>query len=1015
MRVSTEQFMALIRNRISEERCMIIKELCEKLQDVIWRNTIVDAMRNYTDHKLEHSYRVLKRALEMTDNAMKCSEQFRKLSEDEISILCFAALLHDICMSAHPKMEMDRNIMNYFEPIYRPNINYQEYPQDPSCYTNEQQNEIRTYHAYFAIAKIKLALEENEHNLHEVICKIPEELLEYIFTVIRFHSREPLSQIPSAIKQDKIADVRVPFTTLLFRLADELDLGEDRDIEAARRQGMPAKSRAYWELDYRMTVFINKSNYIDIKFCANKEDIKNYKELFKKLIESHINKNEELVSRLHENHLIIRYNKYNEYTKIDERKESLSYSIIGELKKICNYDKSDLEADNKRIAFLEMNSMDGFKLTKNYMGIIMPYVGDIYKLYVYKEFKLLKENDSIKCKVHINKNNINSNLILSKEAIKLQAYISYKTGSSDFKEFIRCDLIDEISKGEEYLQFRLHFYKYQHGTKVKLPINVGDTIAIFYTYQVYCACYGNELVRKTSVFTDSALSCEIVYPEKNEKLYDFCFYEREDNKQATLLDDLEECMGHRNTSVLYQIQKEHNFKNILDDYFRETNNTYLQIDYAKWVFIHKRNYEHIYQFVANWNFVPFFTDPDIYLNMERYLNDGSPSGFTQKNNTTEAYNPFSKCSEFRVCGFSIKENNIKCIDYGEMPDWIINDEIIIHPDYEGCFRTYKRSSERMVVPTASSRTVYSIDEKCYLKLQYNRKLGRLERFFTPEKICNAIKISAILKEKFDMGIMPEDIFFMPETFGRIIDFGDDFEKHLETRYWGMIVRDILPYPLLDKCEKRLIPAFSMFSNNYKENSTKSIIELLYDFRVQKDMNPKDFFMEKIIKPALKLYFEILLNTGFHIEAHAQNILYLLTVEGNTIDIKGAVIRDFESFDKDLNIMRRLGINLRFDAITEKVNDASDIQRYMRRNSFLFDFKFGEYFLSPLLEYCRKKFPQINVDMMVQEIKLFNTSYIEKLPEDFFPKDKWFSYDKVEFDRSTDERPWIINDELPKYR
>lgn len=1015
MRVSTDNFIGLIKNRISEDRCLVIKELCEKLQDVIWRNTIVDAMRNYTDHKLEHSYRVLKRALEITDNAVNYSREFKRLSENEISILSFSALLHDICMSAHPKIEVDRNIMKYFEPIYRSKINYQEYPLEPSCYTDEQQNEIRTFHAYFAIAKIKLALEENEHNLHEVICKIPEELLEFIFTVIKFHSRESLSKIPSFIKENKITDVRVSFITMLFRLADELDLGEDRDIEAARRQGMPAKSRAYWELDYRMTVVINKSNYIDIKFCANKDDIRNYNDLFKKLIDNHINKNEELVSRLHENHLIIRYNKYNKHIKIDEKKESLSYSVIRELKKICNYDKSDLNSDNKRIAFLEMNSMDGFKLAKDYMGIILPYIGDIYKLYVYKEFKLLKEKDSIKCKVHINKSSIDSNSILSKKGLNLQAYISYKSGSSNFKEFIKCDIIDEISKGEEYLQFKLHFYKIQHGIKVKLPINVGDTIAIFYTYQVYCACYGNELVRKTSVFTDSALSCEIVYPEKNEKLYDFGFYEREDNKQATLLDDLEECMEHRNLSVLYQIQRECSFKNLLDNYFKREKNTYLQINYKKWVFMHKSDFEHIYQFVASWNFVPFFTDPDIYLNMERYLNDGSPSGFTKKNNTTEDYNPFSKCPEFRLCGFSIEDKKIKCLDYGKRPNWIINDEIVIHPDYESCFRTYKKSSERMVIPTASSRTVYSMNEKCYLKLQYNRKIGRIERLFTPEKICNSIKVSSILKEKFDMGIMSEDIFFMPETFGRIIDFGDDFERQLETRYWGMIIRDISPYPILDKCEKRLIPAFSLFANNYQENSEKSIIELLYDFRTQKDMDLKDFFMAKIIKPALKLYFEILLNTGLHVEAHAQNILYLLTVEGNTVEIKGAVIRDFESFDKDLNIMKRLGIDSMFDAITEKVNDVSDLQKYMKRNSFLFDFKFGEYFLSPLLEYCKKKFPQIDIDVIVQEIKIFNSSYIEKLPKEFFPKDKWYSYEKIEFDRSTDERPWIVNNELPKYR
>lgn len=277
MRVSTEEFLELVKEYIPAESCVIIKELCEKLQDVIWRNTIVDAMKNYTDHKLEHSYRVLKRILEITSNAVHCSTEFEMLSKNEMCILCFTALLHDICMSAHPKMEMDKNIMDYFDVEHRANVNYQDYPEDPSYYTDEQQNEIRKYHAYFAIAKIKLALSEEKHNLHEVICRIPEEFLDYIFILIKFHTKESLEKIPSIVEGSNIMDVRVSFITMLFRLADELDLGTDRDIEAARKQGMPYKSRAYWELDYRMVVDISKSNYIDIKFCANRTDINNYK------------------------------------------------------------------------------------------------------------------------------------------------------------------------------------------------------------------------------------------------------------------------------------------------------------------------------------------------------------------------------------------------------------------------------------------------------------------------------------------------------------------------------------------------------------------------------------------------------------------------------------------------------------------------------------------------------------------------------------------------------------------
>ncbi|MBD5155598.1 MAG: hypothetical protein HDT15_11200 [Oscillibacter sp.] len=1018
MRVSTDDFLGLVKDRICPQSCSIIEQLCDQLQDVIWRNTIVDAMKNYTDHKLEHSYRVLKRALDITDNASNCYPQFQNLSKNEVYVLSFAALLHDICMSGHPKMEMDQNIMEYFDEKKRSYINFQDYPNDPSYYTDVQQNEIRKYHTYFAIAKIKLALAEETHNLHKAICKIPEELLDYIYILIKFHSKESLSEIPEAVAGSKIEDVRLPFIAVLFRLADELDLGEDRDIEAARRQGMPDKSKAYWELDYRLQVSISTFNYIDIKFCANKSDIENYKELFDKLVKDHIEKNEELVYRLHENNLIIRYNKFGSFTKTDNSKESISPSVIRELKKICNFGNSALESVNSRIAFLESNAMNGFRLKKNYMGLVMPYVGDIYKLYVYKEFELLKDKDSIKCKIHINNINKIFASALDKDTLKLNAYISYKSHQNTFKDFIKCDIIDEISAGEEYLQFRLHFYAYKHGEKVKLPIKKGDIIAIFYTYQVYCAHYGNELVRKSGIFTDAELCCEIIYPKKNEKLYDIDFYERDDNGQLIALDYLEECIKRDDSSVLYKTQSGIKFKKLLDAYFNEKNYVFLQADYKKWISLHKSGNEQIYCFAAKWNFVPFFTDPDIYLCMERYINDGSPSGFTKKNITSQRYVPFSTTVDFNVNGFLIDDKNIKCSDYGTSPNWLGDREIIIHPDYERCFKDYKQSSVYTVVPTSSSRTVYAKDKKYYLKLQYNKRLGRLERLFSPEKICNAVKITSVLMNLFDNESMPADIFFMPEVFGRILDFGENFDKNLETRYWGMVIRDTIPYPHLpdtNSSEIRLIPAFSLFAKNYQKMSSRSILQLLYDFRPQKGTDERAFLLEKIIKPAIKLYFEILLRTGLHMEAHSQNILYLLSIEENTANVLGAVIRDFESFDKDTTLMRQLGLISSFDTIKEKVNSSSNSEQYMKRNSFLYDFKFGEYFLTPILTHCGKIFPKLDVDAIISEIKSFSSRYISQLPENFFPKDKWFAYENIDFKRDTSERPWIMHDEAPKYR
>jgi hypothetical protein len=401
--------------------------------------------------------------------------------------------------------------------------------------------------------------------------------------------------------------------------------------------------------------------------------------------------------------------------------------------------------------------------------------------------------------------------------------------------------------------------------------------------------------------------------------------------------------------------------------------------------------------------------------MERYINDGSPSGFTRKHNTSPEFTPYSKESKFDIFGVLMKEN---CVDYGTPPEWLKKNEILIHPEYNKFFAINKESTHT-VVPTASSRTVFILDKRCYAKLQYNKEIGRLKRIFTPEKIDTAIKISSILKGCFDKGIFSNDLFFLPENFGRIIDFGKEYKEKFETQHLGMIIRDYTPYPhtYIKDSQWRLIPSFSLFSKEYKNTGfvSKSIIELLYDFRKEIELNYEAFLLEKIIKPVFKLYFELLIKTGLHIEGHAQNILFLISVNKSKLDVLGPVIRDFESFDKDLEIIKEQGLDLKFDSLKDKVNDSSDPEKYQKRNSFLFDFKLGEYLITPILEHSceiRKDFDMLKV---VREIKVFNAQYIKKLRTNFYPHDKWYTYDKVEIDRSTTDRPWIENKQQPKYR
>jgi len=95
------------------------------------------------------------------------------------------------------------------------------------------------------------------------------------------------------------------------------------------------------------------------------------------------------------------------------------------------------------------------------------------------------------------------------------------------------------------------------------------------------------------------------------------------------------------------------------------------------------------------------------------------------------------------------------------------------------------------------------------------------------------------------------------------------------------------------------------------------------------------------------------------------------------------------------------------------------ERYIKRNSFLFDFKLGEYLITPILDHsCKIKKEEFNREHVINEIKEFNKPYIkqiEQLSPNFYPQDKWWGYFKEEIDRSTENRPWEVHEELPKYR
>ena len=82
------------------------------------------------------------------------------------------------------------------------------------------------------------------------------------------------------------------------------------------------------------------------------------------------------------------------------------------------------------------------------------------------------------------------------------------------------------------------------------------------------------------------------------------------------------------------------------------------------------------------------------------------------------------------------------------------------------------------------------------------------------------------------------------------------------------------------------------------------------------------------------------------------------------------------------------------------------KNYLKRHSFMYDHKLGEYLLDPLVE-CAATFLHTNT----QEIRRDLRDYVRKMygnaTNNFFPSNCcWYKYPNIEIDRSTNERPFI---------
>jgi len=395
----------------------------------------------------------------------------------------------------------------------------------------------------------------------------------------------------------------------------------------------------------------------------------------------------------------------------------------------------------------------------------------------------------------------------------------------------------------------------------------------------------------------------------------------------------------------------------------------------------------------------------VYL--ERYVNDGSPSGFTTRHTTNINTSPFELNPYFNPFICYAPTQCFK--DYGHIPQINNSDNwIIIHPDMiQNSFFLNKefslKSFDSKVVPTASGRTLQFINDfnNDYVKLHYVGILGRIRRELPYFKAIAGVELSQLLSTAIEQKLLDNKIAILPEIGARVL-----INREMQNYEWGMVWRQNMPFGLDTENYIYLFPSFSLFSQDRLNNNHFPILKQIID---NYNFVPEEYVLEVIIFPLIRCYFNLIQTLGLQPELNSQNLLIAFNKDFSDCLF---VLRDLESIDKDLTMMESIGLSFISNSYPYKCIEKEQYN-YTIKHSFMYDFKLGESILEPIVNLLCQYY---NSDRQQIQTKIRNyaNSFIKKLPFNFFPQNKWYSFAKVLIDQTKKERPYIENSNL-KFR
>jgi len=268
----------------------------------------VSIIKDFTDHGMEHSFRVLNRAASLLKILKGRTNS--DLSNVERYLLSACGYLHDIGMQCDiMKFPQVKAVAESLGADFA-DVNFDA--DYSSSYSNEAQIKIRENHQYLTAAWIQCAYDNRDPSpvsgLDDAAKTIPPLLVRNLMEICMYHSKLPIRMSFEPCKHER--STRIQLVAALLRFADELDVDLYRVPEPEkihRNFRLPVSNIKYWwshgrthiDLDYKYVNEKITEGKITFEVLLHPDDIQKYGvSMQEEIIEKFKNKNKELLNIL---------------------------------------------------------------------------------------------------------------------------------------------------------------------------------------------------------------------------------------------------------------------------------------------------------------------------------------------------------------------------------------------------------------------------------------------------------------------------------------------------------------------------------------------------------------------------------------------------------------------------------------------------------------------------------------------------------------------------------------------